>query len=694
MEALAWWYAAAMGNELKRAMAWCAAMVVWMGVAREAGAQATTNPASGGGGMGGAGKSGSGVVAPARERDGAGRVVGPGRAGWWNDAVFYQVFVRSFADSREGPLAGDGIGDFQGLIERLDSLNDGDGQTTSDLGVTALWLMPVNASPSYHGYDVTDYRDTQREYGTPEDFQRLMRECHRRGIRVIVDLVMNHSSDEHAWFVEAKDPASARHDWYIWSATDKGSGKDGYRGPWNQRVWHKLRKGDGKDGKGKSGEDGKGDRAAGRRDGAGGEAWYYGIFSGKMPDLDYRNEDVSREMMDVAGYWLKPEAEGGMGADGLRLDAIRHLIEDGAQQDNTPETHAWLRAFRESYKEAGGAASGGAGTKSAEKAEATSRASVVANDGGPFAIGEVWASSAIASSYVGDGELDAAFEFDLAGAMVESARSGDAGPVKWAQEEVLRLYPPNQYGRFLTNHDQTRVMSELKGDEGAMRMAAAMLLLGPGVPFIYYGEELGMPGEKPDPDLRTPMPWTAEEGNAGFAKAGVTPWRAVTKEAARINVERQRGEAGSLWNLYRKLIKLRAEHEALRSGTYEEVDVEALAKPEGGGFVKGEPGIWSVQGKDGLTTTLPGVYAFVRTSEDKKDSLLMVMNLGKEPVYEVKVSRPRVKGKGVNAKVYLSDGMGDMVGVGVDVSEERVMYRPVGTKGSFPGRSFVVVRLE
>ena len=147
-------------------------------------------------------------------------------APWWRDRVFYEVFVRSFADSD-----GDGIGDLRGLTERLDYLNDGDPATTDDLGVTALWLMPVAESPSYHGYDVTDYQAIEADYGTADDFRALMAAAHQRGIDVIVDLVLNHTSVEHPWFQDARVPGSAHDDWYLWSAVEPGiSGPGGTRG--------------------------------------------------------------------------------------------------------------------------------------------------------------------------------------------------------------------------------------------------------------------------------------------------------------------------------------------------------------------------------------------------------------------------------------------------------------------------------
>jgi glycosidase len=151
--------------------------------------------------------------------------------------VFYEIFVRSFADSTSGPLANDGIGDLQGLIERLDYLNDGDPATHTDLGITGIWLMPISPSPSYHGYDVTDYYGINPQYGTQDDFRRFLAECHKRGINVIVDLVLNHSSSDHPYFRKAMAGDPQYRDWYLFVDPDKVPDT---RGPWGQQVWQKI----------------------------------------------------------------------------------------------------------------------------------------------------------------------------------------------------------------------------------------------------------------------------------------------------------------------------------------------------------------------------------------------------------------------------------------------------------------------
>ncbi len=485
---------------------------------------------------------------------------GPDRVNWWNDRVFYEIFVRSFADSKDGPLANDGIGDIKGLIEHLDYLNDGDPKTDTDLGIGGIWLMPIMPSPSYHGYDITDYYGVNPQYGTTDDFKALMAACHKRGINVIIDLVPNHCSNKHEWFTGAAEAGSLRHNWFIWSDTDPG-----WRGPWNQRVWHALPP---------SGPEAK-------------EAYYYGLFSPVMPDLNFRNPAVTEEMNTVSRAWLTS-----MGADGFRLDAIRHLIEEGQVQENTPATHIWLRNWLQALK--------GVNLDA-------------------MTIGEVWADSEQASSYVG-AELDMTFEFATADAMIASVKAGTKDAFVKAQKRVLELYPPNQYGRFLSNHDQTRVMTQLKGDEGAMRSAAALLLTGPGVPFIYYGEEIGMTGNKPDEHLRTPMQWNATEG-AGFTTA--RPWAAVNKGFESLNVEKQAADPNSLLSLYKKLIRLRNEHPALATGGTWMVETD---KPEIVAFLRRRE-----------TRYRPDLGPGARSAEAKParpsiDTVLVVINLSDHAV--------------------------------------------------------------
>src|SRR5205085_5554719 len=226
-------------------------------------------------------------------------------AEWWNGAVVYEVFVRSFSDSD-----GDGKGDLAGLIKKLDYLNDGDPSTSTDLGVDAIWLMPIFASPSYHGYDTTDYESINPAFGTSADFDAVIAAAHQRGIKVILDLVLNHTGSGHPWFVDsAASPASAHRNWYVWSATDPG-----WTPPWGGGgdTWHFLN-----------------------------GSYYYGVFFSGMPDLNYRSQAVGDEMKRIAKVWLD------RGADGFRLDAARYLIENGSGggQEDQPETHAFWKEF-------------------------------------------------------------------------------------------------------------------------------------------------------------------------------------------------------------------------------------------------------------------------------------------------------------------------------------------------------------
>jgi len=446
---------------------------------------------------------------------------------WWDDAIFYEVFVRSFADSD-----GDGVGDLPGLIANLDYLNDGDPATTDDLGVTGIWLMPIMQSPSYHGYDVVDYYQIDDEYGTNEDFVLLMEEAHKRGINVIVDLVMNHTSDQHPWFQESRDPASDKRDWYVWNDAPTE----------NENLWHPD-----------------------------GGSNYYGYFWGGMPDLNYENPDVTAEMQEIIRFWLED-----MGVDGYRLDAIKHLIEDGRIVENTPATHEWLATeFYPFYKEINSDA---------------------------LTVGEVWSIPADVVPYVGD-EVDIAFEFGLSDGILDSATSERKVNIERAQDEVTSIYPSGQYATFLANHDQNRVRSRVLNDEQA-KIAATLQLMSPGVPFIYYGEEIGMQGTKPDENIRRPMQW---DGTGGFSEG--TPWNDYYEDYTERHVAGQSGDSESLWNHYRTLIGLRNEYAALRSG-----------------------------GWTAVSTDSKNVYAFMRY--DENETILVVTNLWRNPAESVTLTMP------------------------------------------------------
>ncbi len=478
--------------------------------------------------------------------------LGSGGLPWWNDRVFYEVFVRSFKDSD-----GDGIGDFQGLISQLDYLNDGDPTTTVDLGVTGIWLMPIAQSPSYHGYDTTDYETIEADYGTNEDFKQFLAAAHQRGIAVIVDLVMNHTSSQHPWFLDAQQPDSLYRNWYIWDDSPIP-----YSSPWGSQVWYPL-----------------------------GGSNYYALFWEGMPDLNYRNGDVTRAMREIIAFWLED-----MQVDGFRLDAVRHLIEDGAVQANTPETHAWLADFHRYVHS-------------------------LAPDA--LTVGEIWDTTEAVVPYVGD-EVNLAFEFDLSTAIIEALKDGTNENLLKVQETVLESYGQGQYAAFLTNHDQNRVINTLQRDRNKAKVAASLLLTNPGVPFIYYGEEVGMRGVKPDELIRRPMQWDATPVTAGFTSG--TPWQELNNDIPTVNVVTESTDPDSLLNHYRALIQLRNAHAALRTGD-----------------------LWLVG------TSSPQAYAFLRSTSE--ESFLVLVNLSKETLRDLSLTLARGPLSGpLQAQVALGEG--------------------------------------
>lgn len=449
------------------------------------------------------------------------------RSDWWREAVFYEIFVRSFQDSD-----GDGIGDFNGVTQRLDYLQS--------LGITALWLMPIHPSPSYHGYDVLNYYAVNPAYGTMDDFKRLLSEAHSRDMRVIIDFVPNHTSRQHPFFQAALNPQSPYRNYYVWSKTDPGQ-TGSYGGP----AWHKTDSG-----------------------------YYYGLFWGGMPDLNYTNPEVTAQIKKVVRFWLTE-----VGVDGFRIDAVKHLIEEDGKQENTPATHAWLREFYTFYKGV---------------------------DGQAYTVGEVFgAGGTLIKAYGGGQEqMDHIFNFELANGYVNSARGEANSSATSALKFTLAGAPHGNYASFLTNHDQDRVMSVLGGNVERAKVAASLLLTGPGTPYLYYGEEIGMTGQKPDEFIRTPMQWNTEPG-AGFTTG--KPWITLNNDYTTNNVAAQETDPDSLLNHYRRLIALRRETPALRTG-------EVIL----------------------LETSSPAVYAVLRRSGNQ--IALVLVNLGKEPTANYKLN--------------------------------------------------------
>jgi glycosidase len=517
-----------------------------------------------------------------------GDVPEPGPTAWWNDQVFYEIFVRSFQDSD-----GDGIGDLQGVIDRLDYLNDGDPATTDDLGVTALWLMPICQSPSYHGYDVTDYRTIESDYGTNADFVALEQAAAARGIRIIVDFVMNHSSSEHPWFTHeaAQGPWSPETaTWYRWRTTNPGT-----VGPWGQTVWHTY--------------------SSGR--------YYYGLFWSGMPDLNYGNPAVQDTMFDIADYWLQD-----MGVDGFRLDAVKYIFENQGSIEDVPATYAFwgdLRAHLDG----------------------------VVPDA--FLVGEAWDDTDTVLRYTEAG-LDACFQFDLAGDIISATGTGSPGTMSSRVQAVADVFPYLQYATFLTNHDMNRLYTQLGRDAGRNGLAAAVLLTLPGVPFLYYGEEVGLVGSGPDEDKRRPMQWTPGSGG-GFTTG--TPWRPLGDNVATNNVQTMAAVPGSLWNTYRRLVHVRAASMALRRGTYQQ-----------------------------LATVSSSVYGFLRYHE--QESVVVVHNFAAaaSPPPQLALAASRLA-PGVYTAENLLTGAA-LTGVTVEADGGFGPWSPAGLVG---GRGSLVVRL-
>ena len=422
---------------------------------------------------------------------------------WTRGATCYEVFVRSFFDSN-----GDGTGDLNGVTAKLDYIKG--------LGASCIWLMPIMVSPSYHGYDVADYYKVEPAYGTNDDFKRLVRAAHAKGIAVLIDMVLNHTSNENPWFKAAlADTASPYRAWYRFSDKDLG------RGPWGAPAWHKSPVRD---------------------------EYYYGVFWSGMPDLNYDTPAVEKETEKIADFWLRD-----MHVDGFRLDAVPYLVEEGSCLMGCPGTHAVLRAYSDHLQS-------------------------VKPD--VYTVGEVWANIDAMMPYYPD-QLTSYFGFALADSLIAALRphpltpspSGRGGTIGLLSG-FLRLQdtlPPYRYSPFLSNHDGTRVMTLLGNDIPRAKLAATLLLTLPGLPFVYYGEEIGMTGDKPDERLRTPMQWAPRTG-VGFTTG--KEWEAPQGDTLTRNVAVEDRDPNSLLNLYRRLIHLRKSNEALAAGELQAVATE------------------------------------------------------------------------------------------------------------------------
>ncbi len=466
---------------------------------------------------------------------------------WWRHAVIYEIYPRSFQDSN-----GDGIGDINGIASRLDYLKD--------LGVDAIWITPMYPSPGVdYGYDISNYTAIDPEYGTIEDFDRMVSQAKSRGIRVLMDYVINHTSDQNDWFKESRSSKdNPKRDWYIWR--DGKIGADGKLGPPNNwQSWF------------------------------GGSAWtydeatrqyYYHYFYKQQPDLNWRNPEVRKAMYGVLQFWMQH------GVSGFRIDAVSRLFEDPQMRDDPylpgynafgdrniqhkytddlPEVHEVLREVRKV---------------------------VDAFPGDPVLVTEADEPNVVelTKMYGVDGsndEVQLPMDFQIADVNELSA-------VKFRKlfDEVEANTAKGQPEYFFSNHDQRRQWDRygdgIHNDQIA-RLMAALLLTTRGTPQMYYGEEIGMrttdpariedvhdpigklgwPKDKGRDGERTPMQWDATPG-AGFTTG--KPWLPIPPSAATYNVATESANADSIYNTYKRLLALRRDEPALRNGEYEAVD--------------------------------------------------------------------------------------------------------------------------
>jgi len=463
---------------------------------------------------------------------------------WWQTDVIYQIYPRSFQDSN-----GDGIGDIPGITSRLDYLQE--------LGIGAVWLSPMYPSPMYDfGYDVSDYTGISAEFGTMNDFKTLLSQAHQRNIRIIMDLVLNHTSHEHAWFKAASASRdNPKRDWYIWHDGKPGKRRkppNNWLGSFGGRAW-------------------QWDSGTGQ--------YYLHTFLKEQPDVNWRNLQLQKAMWDVVRFWLD------LGVDGFRLDVVNWFIKDAKFRDNPKKTKG-LRPYdrqRHIYDR-----------NRPETLDIMKQIrSVVDKYPDRMTIGEVFSEppgdSKLVASYYADGKgLHMAFNFAFLYCSWRATAFADTVD-QWEGLLSSDLWP----NYTLSNHDQKRAFSRFarrKDSIARARIAAAMLLTLRGTPFIYYGEEIGMKNGRIPKDRiqdplgkrywpfhpgrdgeRTPMQWNAAT-HAGFSQS--EPWLPVNKDYKTVNVNDQQPTSDSLLNWYRTLIQLRKSESALHSGGYRRLFVE------------------------------------------------------------------------------------------------------------------------
>jgi maltose alpha-D-glucosyltransferase/alpha-amylase len=487
---------------------------------------------------------------------------------WYKKAIIYELHIRAFYDSNA-----DGIGDIPGLIEKLPYLQD--------LGITCLWLLPMYPSPLRDdGYDISGYYDVHRDYGTIEDFRRLIEEAHKRNIRVLTELVVNHTSDQHPWFQEARrDPSSPKRNYYVWSDTDQKYRSariiflDTERSNW---TWDPVAK-----------------------------QYFWHRFFSHQPDLNYDNPEVQQAMLDVMKFWLD------MGVDGFRCDAVPYLFErEGTNCENLPETHAFLKKLR---------------------------AKIDAEYQGRILLAEAnqWPSDVRA--YFGDGdEFHMGFHFPVMPRLFMAIRREERTPIVEIMEQTPEIPAGCQWALFLRNHDELTLEMVTDADRDYMyreyaqdarmrlnlgirrRLAPLMengrrrielmhslLFALPGAPVLYYGDEIGMGDNLYVGDrngVRTPMQWTGDR-NAGFSKAdSAALYLPVIADPVHgyqsVNVEAQERVRTSLLQWLKRLIRIRQRYPVFALGSLR--------------F---------------LSPTNKKILAFVRTHEEQ--TMLVVCNLSR-----------------------------------------------------------------
>lgn len=409
---------------------------------------------------------------------------------------------------------GDGIGDLAGLERRLDAL--------AELGIGGIWLMPTFPSPLQDsGYDVADYRDVHPDYGNVDDLRRFIAAAHERGILVWLDMVFNHVSDVHPWFRSAlTDPASPTHDWFVWSAepTTRCVDVPNQFTPFGTDRWTW------------SSDVG---------------AWYFHQFYPRQPDLNFRNPAVQDELLDVLRYWMD------LGVDGFRFDVPDRYFENGHRCAMQPETVAFHGRMRELISGRGRLDRG--------------------------FVGEIWGVQDEVRTFFGPGGNPAIFAFEWMAAIYSGVLVGESGTVlaAAARTHLAGLPRESRWGLILGNHDTPRIASVAGGDVSRLKLAAALQLTLPGIPFIWAGEELGLEmGADVIVDgrdgARTPIPWEADAPGLGFTTAEA-PFLAFSADSASKAHDRQKADPDSLWNWYRRLIMLRNSQPALQGADYREL---------------------------------------------------------------------------------------------------------------------------